>query len=333
MIVTLLHRVALGQDALHDGVAALVDGDDPLLRVGDDAALALRAGDDPLQGLVELRHADDLAVAPRGQDGGLVHEVGQVGAGEAGRLAGQVLRVDGLVERLALGVDLQDGHAAAQVRPVEDDLAVEAAGPQQGRVQDVRPVGGGDDDHVGVRVEAVHLDQDLVEGLLALVVGAAQAGAALAADRVDLVHEDDAGRVALGLVEEVADAAGADADEHLDELGAGDREEGHAGLAGHGSGEQRLAGARRADEQHAARDARARGELNFSGYLRNSTTSWRSVLASSTPATSAKVTTVLLPRNMRARLLPKLMAWLLVPCAWRMKKKISRTTSRPAAAW
>ena len=65
------------------------------------------------------------------------------------------------------------------------------------------------------------------------------------------------------------------------------------------------------------RGMRAPRELNFSGYLRNSTTSWSSVLASSTPATSAKVTTVLLPRNMRARLLPKLMAWLLLPCAWR----------------
>ena len=35
-------RVALGQDPLDDGVAALVVGDDRLLRVRDDAALALR---------------------------------------------------------------------------------------------------------------------------------------------------------------------------------------------------------------------------------------------------------------------------------------------------
>ncbi len=53
------------------------------------------------------------------------------------------------------------------------------------------------------------------------------------------------------------------------------------------------------------RGIRAPSELNFSGYFRNSTTSWSSVFASSTPATSANVTTVLLPRNMRARLLPK----------------------------
>jgi hypothetical protein len=88
-------------------------------------------------------------------------------------------------------------------------------------------------------------------------VAAAQAGAALAADRVDLVDEDDARRVALGLVEQVAHAAGADADEHLDELRAGDAEEGHARLAGDGAREERLARAGRADQQHAARDARA----------------------------------------------------------------------------
>ncbi len=71
------------------------------------------------------------------------------------------------------------------------------------------------------------------------------------------------------------------------------------------------------------RGMRAPSELNFSGYLRNSTTSWSSVLASSTPATSSNVTTVLLPRNIRARLLPKLRAWLLVPWACRIMKKMN----------
>src|SRR5918998_351580 len=81
--------------------------------------------------------------------------------------------------------------------------------------------------------------------------------AAMAADGVDLVHEDDAGAVLLGLLEQVAHARGADADEHLDEVRAGDREERHARLAGDGAREQRLAGARRPVEQHALRDAGA----------------------------------------------------------------------------
>ena len=61
----------------------------------------------------------------------------------------------------------------------------------------------------------------------------------------------------LGLLEHVAHARGADADEHLDEVGAGDREERHLGLAGDGLGQQRLTGTRRADHQHAARNLAA----------------------------------------------------------------------------
>ena len=138
-----------------------------------------------------------------------------------------------------------------------DDLAVEAARTQQRRIEHVGTVGGGDDDHALVGLEAVHLDQQLVEGLLALVVAAAEAGAAMAADRVDLVDEDDAGGVLLRLLEHVAHAGGADADEHLDEVRARDGEERHVGLARDGSRRQGLTGAGRADEQHAARNAAA----------------------------------------------------------------------------
>ena len=77
------------------------------------------------------------------------------------------------------------------------------------------------------------------------------AAAAGAADGVELVDEDDRRRRLLGLLEEVAHAARADADDHLDELRGGEREERHVGLAGDGARQQRLAGAGRAREQHA----------------------------------------------------------------------------------
>src|SRR6202034_4317434 len=115
--------------------------------------------------------------------------------------------------------------AALAVGAVDGDLAVEATGAQQRGIQDVWPVGGGDHDDVVLGLEAVHLDEQLVEGLLALVVAAAEPGAAMTPDGVDLVHEDDAGAVLLGLLEEVTHARGADADEHLDEVRARDRKE------------------------------------------------------------------------------------------------------------
>ena len=156
--------------------------------------------------------------------------------------------------------------AAVEVGGVHLDLAVEAAGAQQRGVEHVGPVGGGDEDDAAADVEAVHLHQELVQGLLALVVTAAHAGAAVAADGVDLVDEDDRRGVLLGLLEQVTDAGGADADEHLDEVGARDRVERHARLARDRAGEQRLAGAGRAVEQHALGDLGAHG-LELGGLL------------------------------------------------------------------
>ena len=86
----------------------------------------------------------------------------------------------------------------------------------------------------------------------------------MAADGVDFVDEDDAGRVLLGLLEHVAHARGADADEHLDEVGARNGEERHVGFARDRARDQGLAGAGRPDQQHAARNPSAE-PLVFSG--------------------------------------------------------------------
>ena len=130
-------------------------------------------------------------------------------------------------------------------------------GPQQGRVEHIGPIGGGHQDHAFVGFEAVHLDEQLVERLLALIVSAAEARAAMAAHGVDFVDEDDAGRVLLALFEEIADAAGADAHEHLDKVRARNRKEGHRSLAGDGARQEGLAGAGRTDQQHALGNAAA----------------------------------------------------------------------------
>ena len=252
-----MDRVGVLEVVADDRVAHLVVGRDQPLLLAHDPGLLLGAGDHAHDPLLELDLGDLALAVAGGEQRRLVDEVGEVGAGEAGRLAGERVDVDLLGQRLAARVDLEDLRAALAVGAVDDDLAVEAARAQQRGVEDVRAVGGGDEDDVVLHLEAVHLDEQLVERLLALVVTAAHAGAAVAADGVDLVHEDDAGRVLLGLLEEVAHAGGADADEHLDEVRAGDREERHARLAGDRAGEQRLAGARRAVEQHALRDAGA----------------------------------------------------------------------------
>ena len=152
---------------------------------------------------------------------------------------------------------LEDILAAAHVGQVYRELPVEAARTQQRGVEHVRPVGGSDDDDAVLRVEAVHLDEQRVERLLALVVAAAQPVAARASHGVDLVDEHQAGCALARLLEHVTHAARADADEHLHKVRAADAEEGGLGLAGDGLGQQRLAGARSADHQDALGDSAA----------------------------------------------------------------------------
>ncbi len=87
-------------------------------------------------------------------------------------------------------------------------------------------------DQAGVAGEPIHLDEDLVERLLALVVALPDAGAALAPGGVELVDEDDRRRRLASLAEQIAHARGAHPDQRLDEVRARQREVGGVGLAG-----------------------------------------------------------------------------------------------------
>ena len=188
---------------------------------------------------------------------GFVDHVRQVGADEAAGDRGQRFHIDVGIDFDVLQVDFDDFLAAGDVGPIDEHVAIEAAGAEQGGVERFGAVGGAHHDDAAVAVEAVHFDQQRVERLLAFVVAADVAAAAGFAEGVELIDEDDAGRFLLGLLEHVADAGRADADEHFDEVGTAEAEERHARFAGDGFGEQRFAGARRADEEHALGNAAA----------------------------------------------------------------------------
>ena len=68
-----------------------------------------------------------------GQQGRLVDQVRQVGADEAAGDRGERLHVDVGVDLDVLHVDFEDLLAAADVGPIDQHVAIEAAGPQQGR--------------------------------------------------------------------------------------------------------------------------------------------------------------------------------------------------------
>mmetsp|Transcript_39804 Transcript_39804/g.98394 ORF Transcript_39804/g.98394 Transcript_39804/m.98394 type:complete len:471 (-) Transcript_39804:1031-2443(-) len=242
------------QEPPHRCVAGLVVGDGGPLALAHHLGLLLQATHHPVHRRVEVLELHRVAHHARGVQRRLVAHVGDVRAREARRERGHRLRrrvgVDAELDLLEVGHE--DLLAPADVGQVDQDLPVEAARAHQRVVEDVGAVGGGEDHDAARRVEAVHLDQQLVERVLPLVVGAGEPAApALAAHRVDLVDEDDARRERARLRKEVTHAARADADKHLDEVGARDAEEGHRRFARRRLGQQRLAAAGRPVEEHA----------------------------------------------------------------------------------
>ena len=101
------------------------------------------------------------------------------------------------------------------------DLSVNSTGTEEGRVEDVDSVGGHDHLDVLGGLEAVKLIEELQHGPLDLAVPASAGLYPGGADAVDLVHEDDAGRVLPRHHEQLPHHPAALADELLDELGAG----------------------------------------------------------------------------------------------------------------
>ncbi len=239
-----------------DRVSCLVIGDRAALLLVHDAALLLDAADQVLfDRFLEVLDADLQMIIAHSQDRRFVDDVGKIGADQTGGGLGNIHQVDIGCDAPAIDMDLENFETSLDIGARDGDMAVKATGAGQSRVQHVDAVGGAQHNDALGAGEAVHLDQQLVEGLVLLHLAAAAAGIALAAGCIDLIDEDNAGSLGARLLEQGPHPAGTNAHEHLHELGAGRAEEGNACFTGNGLGQQGFACTRVADQQHATRHA------------------------------------------------------------------------------
>ena len=218
------------------------------------------------RGLRSLEPQRHLADPLRNEVHGVEPGVGLVreDAAEERRLVDAVHLHEQLVEG-------QAAHTAAHEGEIALDGARDAAGPAQrglglALAEQALAPGGGLEDHVAGPVQRAHgaVEAQVGDRRGRVLVAGGGAGAghpadALAAppDGVDLVDEDDALAAPLlgqplGLVDQVHDDDDVDADEGGREARAGDGHERALEVRGDGLGQHRLAGAGRAEEQHAA---------------------------------------------------------------------------------
>src|SRR5579859_8106090 len=146
----------------------------------------------------------------------------------------------------------KNGESSRLVGPVDQDLAIETTGTQQGRVENFGAIGGRQQYYAAAHIETVQLGKQLVECLFLFILAAAYGrDTPCATECIQFVDEDDARRMRACLLEQIAYACRAYADKQFHEFRAADREKRHAGFASHGKREQRFASTRWAYQQHA----------------------------------------------------------------------------------
>ena len=246
-----MHRVLGRHQPGDDGVARLVIGCELLFLFGIDPALLFVAHDNLQEGIIDFPVADLLLGTTGGQQSRFVQQVLQIGAGEAGGGFGDGVKIHILFKGLFPGVNLHDGLTAFHIGHTDIHLPVKASRTQQGTVQNVGTVGGRQDNDSFIGPEAVHLHQQLIEGLFSFVVAAAQTGSSLAAHSVDLIDKDDGRRMALGLVKQIPHTGSAHAHIQFYKVRTGNGEERHTRFSGHRLGDQCFTSARRAHQQNA----------------------------------------------------------------------------------
>ena len=221
-------------------------------------------GFDAFEGVKEMAHGDlgfgdhflhfplgeivALHQLPQGVHAGLLAQHLQVRSHEAMGHLGQPFQFHVVGQGHAPGMDEQDLQPARTVGDAHGHLAVEAPRAAQGVVQQLGHVGGADHHHLAPGDHAVHQGQQLGHHPFFHLAGHL---GSLGGHRVDLVDEDDAGGIALGFLEQLAQLGLRFAIELMDDLRPVD--EGEVGLdfRSHGTGDGGLAGAGRTVEQHA----------------------------------------------------------------------------------
>ena len=245
----LINRVAFRQLDPDNRMAGFVIRRHFLLLFGQHHRAPLGPHHHLILGEFKILHGHIALAGARRRQRRLVDQVGQISPGEPRRAAGNDPQVHIRPKRNFARMDIENFLAPVDIWVWHMDLPVKPARAQQRLVKHISPVGCRQQNYALIGLKPVHLDQKLVQGLLALVIAAAHAGATMAANSVDLVNKHDAWRVFLGLLKHVAHPRGTNTHKHFNKIRAGNSKERHTRLTGNRAGQQGFAGARRANQQ------------------------------------------------------------------------------------
>mmetsp|Transcript_6056 Transcript_6056/g.18332 ORF Transcript_6056/g.18332 Transcript_6056/m.18332 type:complete len:476 (-) Transcript_6056:96-1523(-) len=197
-----------------------------------EAKVVLGLLDVGLVALLQVLGHDHIPVLPHSVHASLLADGVDVRCADLVRPRHIVLQIDLIAQVHLLCAHLEHEPLLPPVRQRELNLAVQPAGPEQRRVEGVRPVGGHNHLDVHGLIEPVHLVQQLHQDSLDLPVCASLRVKPCRGDGVDLVDEDDRGGILLGKPEDVPHHSGPLPEILLYKFGSHDPNERRGSLVG-----------------------------------------------------------------------------------------------------
>ena len=135
------------------------------------------------------------------------------------------------------------------IRQSHFNATVKTSGSGQSGIEDIGTIGSRKKNHTGILFKAIHFGEQLIQGLLTLIVAATNPCTALPSDGINLINENNARSLLLCFSEQITNPAGAHADEQLDEFRGSHREERHTRFSCNCTGQQRFSGSRWPNKQ------------------------------------------------------------------------------------
>ena len=186
-------------------------------------------------------------------DGSLVDHIGKVGAYCTAGCKCDGIQIYGIIHQHILGMHLQNFHTALQIRFVYNNSSVEASRTQQCFIQNLRSVGGCQNNDTFLAIKAVHFNQKLVQRLLALVMAATKTGTSSSCNSIYFINKNNTWCVLLCLTEQISDTGCTHTYIQFDKVRAGKGEKGNMSFSGYGFCQKRLTCSGRAYQQRTLR--------------------------------------------------------------------------------
>ena len=246
----LIQFVGSRQQGCHEGMTDFVISDQSFFGTVL-KGLGTEAHGDAFQGPFQLAIADEGLLFTGREDGCLVDQVGQLSTGETRCSASPCRQIDLGIQRSRSRMNAKNLLTAAAIRQRHVDAPIKASWTGEGCIQHISSVGGCQQNHPRIVGKTIHFREQLVQGLLPLVIPSTDSGTALTTDGVNLIDEHDAWGLLLRLTEQITDPTGPDPDKQLNEFGGGHRKERHLRFTGDGTGQECFSSARGTHEQHA----------------------------------------------------------------------------------